>query len=169
MQFTIFHYLTLVILILCLGLVCVIIFLKVKQKEIALISYTISVIFTAILTYSLFLTINNFITKASLIRLVYTRDLRHESLVVNGRVQNLTKFDIRKCYLRLTITNKKQTGGEVFDNKNLKNVKMQNTSVFYTIEIIDKLPGNTFKDFSANVPFPPSFINPEFYHTLKCT
>ncbi|MCH5336534.1 MAG: hypothetical protein J1D99_03845, partial [Campylobacter sp.] len=63
MQFTIFHYLTLIILIICFSLICVIIFLKVKQKEIALISYTINVIFTAILTYSLFLTINNFIVQ----------------------------------------------------------------------------------------------------------
>lgn len=45
---------------------------------------------------------------------------------------------------------------------------MQNTSVSYTIEIIDKLPGNTYKEFRASVPFPPSFDNPEFYHTLKC-
>ena len=169
MQFTIFHYLTLIILILCLALVCVIIFLKVKQKELALISYTISVIFTAILTYSLFLTINNFITKASLLRLVYTRDLRNESLIVNGRVSNLNQFNIRKCYLYLTITNKKQTGGEAFDNKNIEKAKMQNTSVSYIIEIIDKLPGHTYKDFTAQVPFPPSFTQPEFYHILKCT
>ncbi|EGS7878364.1 DUF2393 domain-containing protein, partial [Campylobacter coli] len=48
------------------------------------------------------------------------------------------------------------------------NAKMQNTSVSYTIEIIDTLPGNTYKEFRASVPFPPTFNNPEFYHTLKC-
>ncbi len=37
-----------------------------------------------------------------------------------------------------------------------------------TIEIIDTLPGNTYKEFRASVPFPPTFNNPEFYHTLKC-
>ncbi len=169
MQFTIFHYLTLIILLLFLALVCVIIFLKVKQKEHALISYTISVIFTSILIYCLFLIINSFITKASLTKLVYTRDLRNEMLVVNGRVQNLNQFYVRKCYLHLTITNKKQVGGEVFENKNIENAKMQNTSVSYTIEIIDGLPGNTYKDFTAQVPFPPSFMRPEFYHILKCT
>lgn len=168
MQFTIFHYLTFIGLLICLILVCVIIFLKVKQKEFALILCTISVIFTAILTYSLFLTINSFVTKASISRLVYTRDLRHESLIISGRVQNLTRFNIRKCYLYLTIANKKQAGGEVFDNKNIRNAKMENTSVSYTIEIIDQLPGNSYKEFTANVPFPPSFTSPEFYHILKC-
>ncbi|EPA2463733.1 hypothetical protein ACQ1KB_002147, partial [Campylobacter jejuni] len=26
----------------------------------------------------------------------------------------------------------------------------------------------TYKEFRASVPFPPTFNNPEFYHTLKC-
>lgn len=80
----------------------------------------------------------------------------------------LLNFEIRKCYLILSILNQKQVGGEIFNDKNVRNAKMQNTSVSYTIEIIDTLPGNTYKEFRANVPFPPSFNNPEFYHTLKC-
>ncbi|EAI0690878.1 TPA: DUF2393 family protein [Campylobacter coli] len=168
MQFTIFHILTFIILILCFILICVLIFLKVKQKEFALISYTIATIFTALLIYSVFLTINQFTIQASLSKLTFSRDLRHESVIITGRVQNLTKFDIRKCYLMLNILNKKQVGGEIFDNKNVRNAKMQNTSVSYTIEIIDTLPGNTYKTFRAETPFPPSFENPEFYHTLKC-
>ncbi|EAI3822114.1 DUF2393 domain-containing protein [Campylobacter coli] len=168
MQFTIFHILAFIILILCFILICVLIFLKVKQKEFALISYTIATIFTALLIYSVFLTINQFTIQASLSKLTFSRDLRHESVIIIGRVQNLTKFDIRKCYLMLNILNKKQVGGEIFDDKNVRNAKMQNTSVSYTIEIIDTLPGNTYKTFRAETPFPPSFENPEFYHTLKC-
>lgn len=168
MQFTIFHILAFIILSLCFILICVLIFLKVKQKEFALISYTIATIFTALLIYSVFLTINQFTIQASLSKLTFSRDLRHESVIITGRVQNLTKFDIRKCYLMLNILNKKQVGGEIFDDKNVRNAKMQNTSVSYTIEIIDTLPGNTYKTFRAETPFPPSFENPEFYHTLKC-
>ncbi len=168
MQFTIFHILAFIILLLCFILVCILIFLKVKQKEFALISYTIATIFTALLIYSVFLTINQFTTQASLSKLTFSRDLRHESIIITGRVQNLTKFNIRKCYLMLSILNKKRVGGEIFEKKNVRNAKMQNTSVSYTIEIIDTLPGNTYKEFRASVPFPPSFNNPEFYHTLKC-
>lgn len=168
MQFTIFHILAFVILLLCFILVCILIFLKVKQKEFALISYTIATIFTALLIYSIFLTINQFTTQADLSKLTYTRDLRHESVIVSGKVQNLTKFEIRKCYLILSILNQQQVGGEIFNDKNIRNAKMQNTSVSYTIEIIDTLPGNTYKEFRVSVPFPPSFNNPEFYHTLKC-
>lgn len=168
MQFTIFHILAFIILILCFILICVLIFLKVKQKEFALISYTIATIFTALLIYSVFLTINQFTIQASLSKLTFSRDLRHESVIITGRVQNLTKFDIRKCYLMLNILNKKQVGGEIFNDKNVRNAKMQNTSVSYTIEIIDTLPGNTYKTFRAETPFPPSFENPEFYHTLEC-
>ncbi|HEH5496536.1 TPA: DUF2393 family protein [Campylobacter coli] len=168
MQFTIFHILAFVILIFCFILICILIFLKVKQKEFALISYTIATIFTALLIYSVFLTINQFTIQASLSKLTFSRDLRHESIIITGKVQNLTKFNIRKCYLTLSILNKKQVGGEIFDDKNVRNAKMQNTSVSYTIEIIDTLPGNTYKTFRAEAPFPPSFENPEFYHTLKC-
>ncbi|EIJ4041810.1 DUF2393 domain-containing protein [Campylobacter jejuni] len=168
MHFTIFHIITFIILLICFALICILIFLKVKQKEMALISYTIATIFTALLIYSIFLTINQFTTQADLSKLTYTRDLRHESVIVSGKVQNLTKFEIRKCYLILSILNQKQVGGEIFNDKNIRNAKMQNTSVSYTIEIIDTLPGNTYKEFRVSVPFPPSFDNPEFYHTLKC-
>uniref|UniRef100_UPI00366AB20C DUF2393 family protein n=1 Tax=Campylobacter coli TaxID=195 RepID=UPI00366AB20C len=168
MEFTIFHIMTFIILLLCFALICILIFLKVKQKEIALISYTIAAIFTPLLIYSIFLTINQVITQAELSKLTYTRDLRNESVIISGRVKNLTKFKIKKCYIMLSILNQRQVGGEIFNDQNVRNAKMQNTSVSYTIEIIDKLPGNTYKDFRASVPFPPSFNNPEFYHTLKC-
>ncbi|EBF5601420.1 DUF2393 domain-containing protein, partial [Campylobacter jejuni] len=143
MHFTIFHIIAFIILLICFALICILIFLKVKQKEMALISYTIATIFTALLIYSIFLTINQFTTQADLSKLTYTRDLRHESVIVSGKVQNLTKFEIRKCYLMLSILNQKQVGGEIFNDKNVRNAKMQNTSVSYTIEIIDTLPGNT--------------------------
>ncbi|ECP7333493.1 DUF2393 domain-containing protein [Campylobacter jejuni] len=168
MHFTIFHIIAFIILLICFALICILIFLKVKQKEMALISYTIATIFTALLIYSIFLTINQFTTQADLSKLTYTRDLRHESVIVSGKVQNLTKFEIKKCYLILSILNQQQVGGEIFNDKNIRNAKMQNTSVSYTIEIIDTLPGNTYKEFRVSVPFPPSFNNPEFYHTLKC-
>ncbi|EIC2242968.1 DUF2393 family protein, partial [Campylobacter jejuni] len=141
MHFTIFHIIAFIILLICFALICILIFLKVKQKEMALISYTIATIFTALLIYSIFLTINQFTTQADLSKLTYTRDLRHESVIVSGKVQNLTKFEIRKCYLMLSILNQKQVGGEIFNDKNVRNAKMQNTSVSYTIEIIDTLPG----------------------------
>ncbi|EAJ3490285.1 DUF2393 domain-containing protein, partial [Campylobacter jejuni] len=146
MHFTIFHIIAFIILLICFALICILIFLKVKQKEMALISYTIATIFTALLIYSIFLTINQFTTQADLSKLTYTRDLRHESVIVSGKVQNLTKFEIRKCYLMLSILNQKQVGGEIFNDKNVRNAKMQNTSVSYTIEIIDTLPGNTYKE-----------------------
>ncbi|HEH3704513.1 TPA: DUF2393 family protein, partial [Campylobacter jejuni] len=150
MHFTIFHIIAFIILLICFALICILIFLKVKQKEMALISYTIATIFTALLIYSIFLTINQFTTQADLSKLTYTRDLRHESVIVSGKVQNLTKFEIRKCYLILSILNQKQVGGEIFNDKNVRNAKMQNTSVSYTIEIIDTLPGNTYKEFRAS-------------------
>ncbi|EOH3832715.1 DUF2393 family protein, partial [Campylobacter jejuni] len=155
MHFTIFHIIAFIILLICFALICILIFLKVKQKEMALISYTIATIFTALLIYSIFLTINQFTTQADLSKLTYTRDLRHESVIVSGKVQNLTKFEIKKCYLILSILNQQQVGGEIFNDKNIRNAKMQNTSVSYTIEIIDTLPGNTYKEFRASVPFPP--------------
>ncbi|ENC1364831.1 DUF2393 family protein, partial [Campylobacter jejuni] len=150
MHFTIFHIIAFIILLICFALICILIFLKVKQKEMALISYTIATIFTALLIYSIFLTINQFTTQADLSKLTYTRDLRHESVIVSGKVQNLTKFEIRKCYLMLSILNQQQVGGEIFNDKNIRNAKMQNTSVSYTIEIIDTLPGNTYKEFRAS-------------------
>lgn len=123
MHFTIFHIIAFIILLICFALICILIFLKVKQKEMALISYTIATIFTALLIYSIFLTINQFTTQADLSKLTYTRDLRHESVIVSGKVQNLTKFEIKKCYLILSILNQQQVGGEIFNDKNIRNAK----------------------------------------------
>lgn len=168
MQFTFFHTLAFILLLCCFVLICVLIFLKIKKREIALISYTINAIFSAILIYSVLQSITEFTTRASLSKLTYSRDLRHESLIVRGRVDNLTRFDIRKCYLYLNISDEKNVGGEIFENENLKNAKKQNTSTSYTLEIINKLPGHTYKEFSLQVPFPPRFNDAKFYHTLKC-
>lgn len=168
MQFTIFHLISFVILILCFTLICFVVLLKVKDKIIALVINTVAFMITAIVIYSVFMTIYEITTQAELSRLTYTRILKNESLLVRGRVTNLTKFDIRKCYLHLNITNKRHVGGEVFENKNLKTATMENTSANYTIEIASQLPGKTYEDFSVEVPFPPSFTLPEFYHTLEC-
>ncbi|EQB3077344.1 hypothetical protein ACYIQ6_001815, partial [Campylobacter jejuni] len=73
MHFTIFHIIAFIILLICFALICILIFLKVKQKEMALISYTIATIFTALLIYSIFLAINQFTTQADLSKLTYTR------------------------------------------------------------------------------------------------
>ncbi|MGH2327057.1 DUF2393 family protein [Campylobacter taeniopygiae] len=168
MQLTFYHLLTFIIIIVCFILICALIFLKIKQKEIALMGYTINTIFSALLIYSIFLTISQFTVQAKLDNLSYTRDLRNESVIINGKVENLTKFNIKKCYLMLNIFNKQHVSGDIFDDKNIRNAKMKNMSVSYTIEIINNLPGNTYKNFSASVPFPPSFNNVEFYHTFKC-
>ncbi|MDO4674633.1 DUF2393 family protein [Campylobacter sp.] len=168
MQFTIFHTIAFVILLLCFVLGCVLIFIMAKKKEIALILYTMNALFSAILIYSILQSITEFTIQASLSKLTYTRDLRNESLNITGRVQNLTQFDIKKCYLYLNIADKKNVGQEIFESESLKNAVRKNTSFSYTIEIIDKLPGDTYKEFSAQVPFPPSFEDAEFYHTLKC-
>ncbi|MBK1963806.1 DUF2393 family protein [Campylobacter novaezeelandiae] len=168
MHFTIFHLLAFIILFLCFILICIIIFLKVKQKESALLFYTINTIFSSLLIYSTFLTINQFTVKASIEKLNYTRDLRNENLIIKGKVKNLTKFDIKKCYLYLNMVDRKKANKDIFYEENLKKAKMKSDSVSHIIEIIDKLPGNTYKEFSATIPFPPSFSNPEIYNTLKC-
>lgn len=168
MQLTIYHLLAFIIIIICFILICILIFFKIKHKEIALMAYTINTIFSALLIYSIFLTINQFTIQAKLDNLSYTRDLRNESVIINGKVENLTQFNIKKCYLMLNIFNKQHVSGDIFEDKNIRNAKMKNTSVSYTIEIINNLPGNTYKNFSASVPFPPSFSDVEFYHTFKC-
>lgn len=169
MSFTIYHLISIIILFLCFILVCAIIFLKVKQREIALALYTTNAVLSAIIIYSTLLTINQFTIQAKIGNITYTRDLRHESLIVSSKITNLTKFEINKCYLKLNIMNKPQkASSEIFEKKNMENHIKQNNSVSYTIEIANKLPGNTYKDFSVSVPFPAHFINVEFYYTLKC-
>ncbi len=163
---TIFHY---IIIFACLlGFIagCVLIFLKAKNFHVALSFYGINILVSVIILYSLFMSVEQYTKQASLSNVIFKRNLRNESIIISGRVTNLTQFDISKCYLDLSILNK-VGGGESAFNPNIE-VKKGSNSVHYNILIIDHLSGNTYKDFSVQIPFPPNFSNVDFYHTLNC-
>lgn len=161
-----YHLLVCVLCMLIFALVCVLIFLKIKNLQNALACYAINIVVMCILLYSLFLSIKQYTKEASLSNVSFARNFRHETVIVGGRVSNLTKFALNKCYLDLTIANKVGGGQSAFD-PNVKVHKGSN-SVHYNVLISDTLPGNTYKDFSVQVPLPPRFANYEFYYILNC-
>ncbi|MCW1361103.1 DUF2393 family protein [Campylobacter sp. CCS1377] len=169
MYFTGFHFIISIILLLCFILICILIFLKIKNKQIAAIFYGINVIFIGILSYSLFLTINQYTKKTSITNINYKRNLRSESIIISGRLNNFSKYPVKNCVLKFTIVDKRgDASGEMFNTQNFKNTKGENRSVSYDIELTSFLAGNTYQDFVKSVPMPPEFINFEFYHTLSC-
>lgn len=161
-----YHFLVCVLCVLIFALVCVLIFLKVKNLQNALVCYAINIVIICILLYSLFLSIEQYTKEASLSNVSFARNLRHESIIVNGRVTNLTQFALKSCYLDLTITDKVGGGQSAFDPK--AKVHKGSNSVHYNVLISNTLPGNTYKDFSVQVPLPPRFVNYEFYYLLNC-
>ena len=165
---TIFHFIVCIACLLAFVLGCVIIFIKVKQLHTAIACYFINILIASILMYSLFLTIEQYTKQAEISNVKFIRNLRTESVIISGRVTNKTKFDINKCFLELTITNKVGGGEGAFKANSAKNVQRGSNSVHYDIQIIKTLPGNTYKDFQAQIPFPPQFVNVEFYHLLHC-
>ncbi|TQR30997.1 hypothetical protein DMB92_07180 [Campylobacter sp. MIT 99-7217] len=166
---SIFHIVVCVVCIIAFCFLNVLIYLKTKKLQTAIACYSINALWTAILIYSLFLTINQYIKQASLSELRFARNLRTESIVISGRVTNLTEHPLNKCFLELTIVDKRGSSNEIF-NPNAKNVPKSRTpgKVSYNIQIVTSLPGNTYKKFSVQVPYPPSFVSAEFYHILNC-
>lgn len=169
MEFTFFHFVVSLASLLCLILSCILILFVIKNKTQAYILCTVALLIVTIVMYSLFLIIEEYTKQASLSLLSYSRNLRTESLIISGRITNETNFIINKCYLDLSIVDKRGSDSTIFDTKNAKKSTGEKNSVTYRIEIVRDLEGNTYKHFSASVPMPPQFINPEFYHTLECT
>ena len=165
-----FHILSCVGVFVLFALICVVIFWKVKNLQAALAFYFVNIVFSAILLYSLLLYVEENTKQASISDVKYARNLRTESVLITGRVTNTTQYPINKCFLELTITDKVGGGSTAFDPKSQKNVQRggASNSVNYIVQIISVLPGNTYKDFSVSIPFPPQFLNAEFYHLLKC-
>lgn len=165
---TIYHIIVALLLLLIFMGVCFLIYLKVQKLQSALACYAINLLATAILTYSLFMTIDQYTKQASLSDLHYSRNLRSESVVISGRVTNLTRFELQRCFLELTIVDKRGSPDDIFRSQGAAPRNSASNRVNYNLEIVKSLPGNTYKNFSVQMPFPPSFINAEFYHILKC-
>lgn len=169
MDFTIFHFLVCILLAVVFLIICVLIFLKAKNIQTAIAFYIINIVFTSIIIYSLLLSVEQYTKQAQLSDLTFARNLRTESLTISGKITNKTKFKINKCFLQLTISDKKGSSDNIF--KPGANTKSQNTSpssISHTIQIISLLPGHSYKEFSVQIPYPQSFVSAEFYHTLNC-
>ncbi|TQR56566.1 DUF2393 family protein [Campylobacter troglodytis] len=145
-----------------------VIFLLVKKPQNAIAFYAINALFMGILVYSLFLAIEDYTKQASISNLKFNRILSTESLNISGRVSNLTKFPINKCFLELTIANKLGTDKSTVFQQDKSSIKRGSNSTSYTVQIVKALPGNAYKDFAVQVPFPPNYTNTEFYHILNC-
>lgn len=165
-----FHILSCAGVFVLFALICVVIFWKIKNWQAAVIFYGVNVVFSGILLYSLLMYVEEHTKQATLSDIKFARNLRTESVYITGRVTNLTGYAINKCFLELTITDKVGGDSTVFDPKNRRNVQKSSSSnsVNYVVQITSLLPGNTYKDFSVSIPFPPQFIHAEFYHILKC-
>ena len=165
-----FHLLVCLFVALLFAIVCVVIFWKVKKPSIAVIFYVANAFFSCILAYSGLLWVEEKTKQATLSDVRYARNLRAESVTVSGRVTNATKFAINKCFLELTITDKVGADQSVFDPNAQKSIAHKDSanSVKYVVQVASALEGHTYKDFSAQLPFPPRFKYAEFYHILKC-
>lgn len=169
-MFNSFHILACVGVFVLFALLCAVIFWKVKNWQASIIFYLVSAVFCSIVLYSLLMYVEEQTKQATLSDVKFARNLRTESVYITGRVTNITSYAINKCFLELTITDKVGGDSAVFNPKNQKNVQRggSSNSVNYVVQIISTLPGNTYKDFSVSIPFPPQFMNAEIYHILNC-
>ncbi|WP_297194351.1 DUF2393 family protein [uncultured Campylobacter sp.] len=169
MAFTIFHIIVLIASILVFTSLCVLVFLKIKDIKSALTAYATSFMGVAIIAYSLFITIDGYIVQAEVSNVNFSRNLSSETVTVRGRITNKTKFPIRKCFLQVTIVNKVGSSGDIFANQpQIKTSKGVSNKASYNLLIANSLNGNSYEDFSIQIPFPPGFGRAEFYHNLKC-
>ena len=169
MGLSIFHIIVLVVFILIFILVCVLIFLKINDIKTAIAAYIANFTSIAIVTYSLFITIDDYMIQAEVSNVNFIRNLSTESATIRGRVTNKTNFLIRKCFLQVSVLNKVGSSGDIFARQpQIRRQKGASNRVSYNLLIANPLNANSYEDFSIQIPLPPRFERVEFYHSLTC-
>ncbi len=173
--FTIIHIIvlaTLFVLFLLLG------FLAFKQKDKKLFW---SIIFANTLVISMLavffmIVIDKYTKIARIENFSQQRVLRNETIVFKGKIRNIGKFQIGKCYLEIKLVSNpvssKQLGSaDLFKPTSglsfFKNDEKSST-IRHEFIIAQNLKPRELKNFSVSMPFPPYFSKPSEHHYLRC-
>ena len=178
--FTILHWLD-TVFFLVLFIFLVIISIKAAGNNTKLL---LSMIFASFLVTAFgavlgLIVLEKYTKKAKLIDVKQRRVLINETLVLKGRVKNISKFKINYCKLEIKLVNNgwggkltkgsffKPGGLSIFGSKDKQQAKPNTVKATRIIIKGGLLPGE-IKDFSAIVPYPPYFKNTYLNYKLYC-
>ncbi len=177
--FTIVHIITLVIFFVIFIFLLVLSFKETRKKVLFAMIFSNFLVISMLAVFSMFV-LDKYTKKARLENVSQSRILISESLVLYGRVRNIGKFGISKCFLHVKLVN------NAINSKNLNGTtlykpssgidfltnKTNNGEKKSTIEkdflIAKNLKVRELKNFSASMRYPSYFKNPRLIYKLHC-
>jgi len=121
--------------------------------------------------------LDKYTKKAKILSYTQKRNLSSETIMFQGRIQNIGNFTIGECKIEVKLTNKAMKMGRptegffkpstslgpLFSDKNLKaNVVKEEFSV------AKKLPAKKVKDFRIYMKYPPHMTSPGLKLSINC-
>ena len=141
----------------------------------------ISMIFSSFLLVSIGIlfslyALDKYTKKGELVSSKQARDLRHESVIVRGKIKNVGNFKIGYCKIEIRISNQMKhsrgTKSYFTPNKSLGNIfgskDIKSNTIIEEFLAVEDLKPKKSKTFTASVPFPPHFENPKYRLKLFC-
>ena len=177
--FTIVHVITLVILFIIFIILLILSFKETRKKVLFAMIFSNFLVISMLAVFSMFV-LDKYTKKARLENVSQSRILINESLVLYGRVRNIGKFGISKCFLHVKLVN------DAINSKNLNGStlykpssgldfltnKVSNEEKKSTVEkdflIAKNLKVRELRNFSASMRYPPYFKKPRLIYKLHC-
>ncbi len=176
--FTIFHIITLAIFFVIFILLLILSFKETRKKVLIAMIFSNFLVISMLAVFSMFV-LDKYTKKARLEDMSQARVLISESFVITGRVRNIGKFGISKCFLHVKLVNNAVTSGSLsgstvykpttgieFLDKAKGDVKK--STIVKDFLIARNLKVDELRNFSASMRFPSYFKSPTLVYKLHC-
>jgi hypothetical protein len=176
--FTIIHIITLAILFVIFILLLILSFKETRKKVLLAMIFSNFLVISMLAVFSMFV-LDKYTKKARLEDMSQSRVLISESFVVTGRVRNIGKFDISKCFLNVKLVNNAVTSGNLSGSTvykptaGLEFLKKaggdeKKSTIIKDFLIAKNLKVAELRNFSTSMKFPSYFKSPSLIYKLHC-
>ena len=177
--FTIVHVITLVIFFLLFVALLILSLKETRKKVLFAMIFANFLVISTMAVFSMFV-LDKYTKKARLEDVTQARVLINESFVISGRVRNIGKFGISKCFLHVKLVNnaiesgnlngstvyKPTTGLSFLTNKVEGDAKK--STIIKDFLIAKNLKVDELRNFSASMRYPSYFVKPRLIYKLHC-
>ena len=177
--FTVVHIITLVILFVIFLILLFVSFKETRKKVLFAMIFSNFLVISMLAVFSMFV-LDKYTKKARLEDVTNARVLLSESIVISGRIRNIGKFGISKCFLHVKLVNdalqsgnlngstvyKPTTGLDFLTNKIDSNAKQ--STIEKDFLIAKNLRVRELRNFSASMRYPSYFVKPRLIYKLHC-
>ncbi|NOX14934.1 MAG: DUF2393 domain-containing protein [Epsilonproteobacteria bacterium] len=176
--FTIVHIITLAIFFVLFIILLILSLKETRKKVLVAMIFSNFLVISMLAVFSMFV-LDKYTKKARLEDVSQARVLISESFVVTGRVRNIGRFDISKCFLKVKLVNNaitsknlkgsniyNPTGGLAFLTKTTN--QERKSTIIKNFLIAKNLRVDELRNFSASMRYPSYFKSPSLIYKLHC-